>query len=90
MSITAEKKREIIENYGHTPEDAGSTEVQIAILTERINNLSQHFKTFPKDNNSKRGFFVLIGRRKKLLAYLRRKDYKRFKSLTQELGIRVR
>ncbi len=90
MSITAEKKQEIFEKFGKTPDDVGSAEVQIALLTERINNLSAHFKTFPKDNNSKRGFFVLIGRRKKLLAYLRRTDYKRFRSLTQELGIRAR
>ncbi len=90
MSITAEKKKELIEKFGRTPDDVGSAEVQIALLTERINNLSEHFKRFPKDNNSKRGFFVLIGRRKKLLAYLRRKDYKRFKSLTEELDIRAR
>lgn len=90
MSITTEKKKELIEKFGRTPNDVGSAEVQIALLTERINNLSEHFKRFPKDNNSKRGFFVLIGRRKKLLAYLRRKDYKRFKSLTKELDIRAR
>ena len=88
MSIRPSKKREIMEKYGRDADDVGSPEVQIALLTERINLLSEHFKRFPKDNNSKRGFFILIGRRKKLLAYLRRKDFPRYKSLIAELGIR--
>ncbi len=90
MSITRSKKKEIFEEFGRDVNDVGSPEVQIAVLTERINNLSLHFKKFPKDNNSKRGFFILIGRRKKLLAYLRRKNYSRFKSLIAELGIRAK
>lgn len=90
MSITTEKKHELFGEFGRDENDVGSPEVQIAVLTERINNLSEHFKKFPKDNNSKRGFFVLIGRRKKLLAYLRRTDYAGFKSIVDKLGIRAR
>lgn len=88
MSITATKKKELIEKFGRKSGDVGSPEVQIAVLTERIKKLSEHFKEFPKDNNSKRGFLILIGRRRKLLAYLRRKNYVAYKSLIAELGIR--
>ncbi|RKZ29781.1 30S ribosomal protein S15 [bacterium] len=88
MSITKTKKKEIFEKFSREPGDVGSPEVQIALLTERINKLSEHFRQNPKDNNSKRGFFILIGRRKRLLAYLRRKNYTRYKSLIVELGIR--
>ena len=88
MAITATAKREIIEKFARHEGDVGSSEVQIAVLTERINQLSAHFKQGPKDNNSKRGFFILIGRRKRLLTYLREKNYERYKSLIAELKIR--
>ncbi|MCK5832290.1 30S ribosomal protein S15 [bacterium] len=88
MSITKTKKAEIISDFGRRPDDVGSPEVQIAILTERITQLSMHFKEHPKDNNSKRGFHILIGRRKKLLAYLRNEDYATYKTLIAKLGIR--
>ncbi|MCD6501984.1 30S ribosomal protein S15 [bacterium] len=88
MSITKTRKKEIMDEFGRKPGDVGSPEVQIAVLTERINQLSEHFRQHPKDNNSKRGFFILIGRRKKLLAYLRRKDYATYKTLIAKLGIR--
>lgn len=88
MSIKPAQKKEIIEKFARKEGDVGSSEVQIAILTEHINNLSDHFSAFPKDNNSKRGFFIMIGRRKRLLSYLRKKDYNRYKSLIAELGIR--
>jgi len=88
VSITKTKKGEIMQNFARKPGDVGSPEVQIAVLTERINQLSAHFKQHPKDNNSKRGFFILIGRRRKLLAYLRNKDYATYKTLIAQLGIR--
>jgi small subunit ribosomal protein S15 len=88
LSITVTEKREVIEKFARHQNDVGSPEVQIAILTERINQLSAHFKKTPKDNNSKRGFFILIGRRKRLLAYLREKNYERYKTLIAELKIR--
>ncbi len=88
MSISKSRKTELMSQFARQPGDVGSPEVQIAVLTERINQLSEHFRKNPKDNNSKRGFFILIGRRKKLLAYLRRKNYIRYKSLIAELGIR--
>jgi len=88
LSITVAKKNELKEKFGRHATDVGSPELQIAVLTERINRLSDHFKENPKDNNSKRGFFILIGRRKKLLSYLRRKDYQSYKALIKELGLR--
>lgn len=88
MSITKTRKSEVMEQFGRTAGDVGSPEVQIAVLTERINHLSEHFRAHPKDNNSKRGFFILIGRRKKLLAYLRSKNFATYKALIAKLGIR--
>ena len=88
--LTSEEKQNIVKEYEIHEGDTGSPEVQIALLTERINNLSEHFKRFPKDNNSKRGFFVMIGRRKKLLSYLRREDFGTYKDLIAELGIRAK
>ncbi len=83
-----ERKQEIIKEFARHEGDVGSPEVQVAILTERIRELTEHFKRHPKDNNSKRGFFIMIGRRKKLLNYLKRKDYNRYRELIARLGLR--
>ena len=83
-----ERKQEIIKQFARHEKDVGSPEVQVAILTERIRELTEHFKRHPKDNNSKRGFFIMIGRRKKLLNYLKRKDYNRYRELIARLGLR--
>ncbi len=88
MSITAERKREVIEEYKMHKVDTGSPEVQVAILTERINNLTEHFKVHKKDHHSRRGLLKLVGRRKRLLAYLHRVDIKRYRQLITRLGLR--
>ncbi|MBM3324689.1 MAG: 30S ribosomal protein S15 [Calditrichaeota bacterium] len=86
--MDAEVKRSLIEKFGRKPGDTGSPEVQIAVLTQRINDLTEHLKTHKKDNHSLRGLLLLVGRRKRLLNYLSRVDLERFRSLTQELGLR--
>ena len=88
MSITAEKKTELINKFARTEGDTGSPEVQVAILTERINNLTEHFKTNAKDKHSRRGLLGLVATRRKLLDYVKRKDEGRYQALIQELGIR--
>ena len=88
MSITAEKKTELINKFACTEGDTGSPEVQVAILTERINNLTEHFKTNAKDKHSRRGLLGLVATRRKLLDYVKRKDEGRYQALIQELGIR--
>ena len=88
MSITAEKKSELIKKFAQTDGDTGSPEVQVAILTERINNLTEHFQTNKKDPHSRRGLLNLVATRRKLLDYLKRKNEGRYKALIEELGIR--
>ena len=88
MSITAEKKKELIEKFATKPGDTGSPEVQVAILTERINNLTEHFKTNKKDNPSRRGLLAMVATRRKLLDYTKKKDEARYKTLIEALGIR--
>lgn len=88
MSITAETKNELIQGHRVHEKDTGSPEVQIAILTERIKNLTEHFKTHKKDHHSRRGLLMLVGKRRRLLGYLRNKDVERFRALTDTLGIR--
>ncbi len=88
MSITKEVKTKLIDEFKINEKDTGSTEVQIAILTERIKNLSEHFKVHKKDNHSKRGFMALINRRKRLLNYLRRKDFDKYQEVIKRLGLR--
>lgn len=88
MSITAERKTALIKDYAADTNDTGSTEVQCAILTERINNLTQHFGTHKKDHHSRRGLLILVGRRRSLLEYLKKKDMGRYQALIQKLGIR--
>ena len=88
MSITAERKTELIGTYARAKDDTGSPEVQVAILTERIANLTEHFKTHRKDKHSRRGLLLLVSRRRALLDYLRRNDEGRYQTLIQSLGIR--
>jgi small subunit ribosomal protein S15 len=88
MSITAERKQELITDNARGSEDTGSPEVQIAILTERITNLTEHFKTHAKDNHSRRGLLMLVNKRRSLLDYLKRKDEPRYTQLIAKLGLR--
>lgn len=88
MSITAERKTALIKEYAKGASDTGSPEVQIAILTERITNLTGHFKTHTKDNHSRRGLLKLVSQRRSLLDYLKRKDEARYKTVIEKLGIR--
>jgi small subunit ribosomal protein S15 len=88
MSITAERKQELIKEYAKGAADTGSPEVQIAILSERIGNLTEHFKSHAKDNHSRRGLLKLVSQRRSLLDYLRRTDEERYRSIIGRLGIR--
>ena len=88
MSITAERKTALIKEHAHKSGDTGSPEVQVAILTERINNLTQHFKTHAKDNHSRRGLLMMVNQRRSLLDYLRRNDEQRYTDLIGKLGLR--
>jgi len=88
MAQTVEKKKEIIEKFKIHETDTGSTEVQIALLTERIQYLTEHFKTHSKDHHSRRGLLKLVGQRRSLLKYMQKKDVARYRTLIQELGIR--
>ena len=86
--IAPERKKEMVAKFAREENDTGSPDVQIAILTERINRLTEHFREHKHDNNSKRGFLKLIGRRRRLLRYLQRKDQERYAVLIKKLGIR--
>ena len=88
MSITAERKAELIKEHGRGKDDTGSPEVQVAILTQRIQNLTQEFKTHAKDNHSRRGLLMLVNQRRSLLDYLRRKDEQRYTDIIAKLGLR--
>jgi len=88
MSITTEKKQELIKKFGQNANDTGSTEVQCAIITHRINTLTDHFKTNKKDHHSRRGLLILVGRRRRLLDYLKSEDPKRYEDLRQKLKLR--
>ncbi|OYW45440.1 MAG: 30S ribosomal protein S15 [Sphingomonadales bacterium 12-68-11] len=88
MSVTAEKKQEIITDNAQSKGDTGSPEVQVAILTERIRNLTEHFKDHHKDNHSRRGLLMMVNKRRSLLAYLKKTDVARYNSLIQKLGLR--
>ena len=88
MSITAARKQEVIKDNAKKSGDTGSTEVQVAILTERINNLTEHFKGNDKDHQSRRGLLILVGRRRRLLDYLKRTDSARYEALIEKLGLR--
>ena len=88
MSLTAGRKAEVIKTYATKPGDTGSPEVQVAILSERITSLTEHFKSHVKDNHSRRGLLKLVSQRRQLLDYLRRTNEGRYKTLIEKLGIR--
>jgi len=88
MSITAARKADLIKTYAVKSGDTGSPEVQVALLSERINNLTEHFKTHVKDNHSRRGLLKLVSQRRQILDYLQRTDDDRYKELIERLGIR--
>jgi small subunit ribosomal protein S15 len=88
MSITQERKSALITEFAQGKADTGSPEVQIAILTERIANLTEHFKTHKKDNHSRRGLLKMVSQRRRLLDYLKRKDEARYKATIEKLGLR--
>ena len=86
--ISKEKKAEIIKNFGRTPEDTGSPEVQVALLTARIVELNEHLKENKKDHHSRRGLLKMVGQRRNLLAYLKKKDLEAYRTLIEKLGLR--
>jgi small subunit ribosomal protein S15 len=88
MSVTTGRKAEVISEFANKPDDTGSPEVQVAILSERINNLTEHFKTHVKDNHSRRGLLKMVSQRRTLLDYLRRTNEASYKTLIEKLGIR--
>ena len=88
MSITAEKKQEVIKEYARGSDDTGSPEVQVAILTTRIQTLTEHFKAHAKDNHSRRGLLMMVNKRRSLLDYLKREDTTRYTDLISKLGLR--
>ncbi|TMK99799.1 MAG: 30S ribosomal protein S15 [Actinobacteria bacterium] len=87
-AITAERKREIAAKFGSSERDTGSTKVQIALLTERINHLTEHLREQGKDHHSRRGLLMLVGRRRRFLSYLQRTDLDGYRALIKELGLR--
>jgi small subunit ribosomal protein S15 len=88
MSIAADRKQELIKEYATKDGDTGSPEVQVAILSERISNLTEHFKTHAKDNHSRRGLLKLVSQRRRLLDYVRSRDTERYQALISRLGLR--
>ncbi|HWA29517.1 MAG TPA: 30S ribosomal protein S15 [Rhizomicrobium sp.] len=88
MTITAERKAELIKEYATKPNDTGSPEVQVAVLSERINNLTEHFKGHTKDNHSRRGLIKMVSQRRRLLDYLKATDGSRYDALIARLGLR--
>jgi small subunit ribosomal protein S15 len=88
MSLTLERKQEIVARFGANPRDTGSTPVQVALLTERINDLTEHLREHGKDHHSRRGLLMLVGQRRRLLNYLQRTDLEGYRALVRELGLR--
>jgi small subunit ribosomal protein S15 len=88
MSLTKEVKQEVVDKHGRGPADTGSAQVQIALLTRRINDLTEHLREHPKDHYSRRGLLRLVGRRRRFLDYLQRKDIEGYRALIKELGLR--
>jgi small subunit ribosomal protein S15 len=88
MTLTQERKAEIVERFGATAQDTGNTRVQVALLTARINDLTQHLRTHKKDHHSRRGLLMLVGQRRRLLNYLQREDLEGYRALIRELGLR--
>ena len=88
MSLTAERKREIISQFGENEQDTGNTRVQVALLTQRINDLTGHLREHGKDHHSRRGLLMLVGQRRRLLNYMQRNDLEGYRALIRELGLR--
>jgi small subunit ribosomal protein S15 len=88
MTLTKQRKQELVQRFGGDEADTGRTEVQVALLTERINQLTGHLRTHRKDHHSRRGLLMLVGQRRRLLNYLQRSDLERYRSLIRELGLR--
>ncbi len=88
MTLTQERKQELVTQFGDGPVDTGKAEVQIALLTERINGLTEHLRAHGKDHHSRRGLLMLVGRRRRFLNYLQRTDLERYRALLRELGLR--
>ena len=88
MTMTQDDKRAIVTQYGDSPEDTGNTRVQIALLTARINELTEHLRTHRKDHHSRRGLLVLVGKRRRMLNYMQRNDLDAYRELIRELGLR--
>jgi small subunit ribosomal protein S15 len=88
VALTKEVKQELIDKHGRSGQDTGSAEVQIAMLTRRINDLTEHLRTHPKDHHSRRGLLTLVGRRRRFLDYLQRKNLEGYRALIKELGLR--
>jgi small subunit ribosomal protein S15 len=88
MTLTKERKQELIDRFGAGSGDTGRTEVQVALLTERINDLTGHLRNHRKDHHSRRGLLMLVGRRRRLLNYLQRSDLERYRALIRDLGLR--
>jgi small subunit ribosomal protein S15 len=88
MPLTKDKKQELIDKYGRSGGDTGSAEVQVALLTERINELTEHLRTHSKDHHSRRGLLKMVGKRRRVLRYLESSDLERYRSLVSELGLR--
>ena len=88
MAVDKERQQAILKSYQRTTSDTGSSEVQVALLTDRITYLTDHFKVHPKDHHSRRGLLKLVGQRRRLLDYLKRREYPRYKSVIERLGIR--
>ncbi len=88
MSLTQERKQEIVARFGANPQDTGNTRVQVALLTERINQLTEHLRANKKDHHSRRGLLMLVGQRRRLLAYMQKRDLEGYRSLIRELGLR--
>jgi len=88
MTLTKDKKQELIGRFGRSDGDTGSAEVQVALLTERINELTEHLRTHRKDHHSRRGLLMLVGKRRRLLRYLQNSDLERYRTVVAELGLR--
>ncbi|WP_249009617.1 30S ribosomal protein S15 [Conexibacter sp. DBS9H8] len=88
MTLTQEMKAELITKFGESPSDTGKTEVQVALLTARINQLTDHLRAHKKDHHSRRGLLMLVGQRRRMLDYLQHNDLERYRSLIKELGLR--
>jgi small subunit ribosomal protein S15 len=88
MTLTQERKQELVTKFGDSATDTGKTEVQVAMLTERINELTEHLRSHSKDHHSRRGLLMLVGRRRRFLNYLQHTDLERYRTLIRELGLR--